>query len=91
GFQDTFEKNYINYHQQLNANYHDIAVASEQLYKQSIIGLIVIMTIITLVTLFIRFILQFFFIRPLNQVIDGIEKVSQGILYHSFDNRGLFE
>ncbi|WP_219628174.1 hypothetical protein, partial [Vibrio parahaemolyticus] len=59
GFQDTFEKNYINYHQQLNANYHDIAVASEQLYKQSIIGLIVIMTIITLVTLFIRFILQF--------------------------------
>nr|WP_274921797.1 methyl-accepting chemotaxis protein [Providencia sp. G1(2023)] len=49
------------------------------------------MTIITLVTLFIRFILQFFFIRPLNQVIDGIEKVSQGILYHSFDNRGLFE
>lgn len=91
GFQDTFEKNYINYHQQLNANYHDIAVASEQLYKQSIIGLIVIITIITLVTLFIRFILQFFFIRPLNQVIDGIEKVSQGILYHSFDNRGLFE
>lgn len=91
GFQDTFEKNYINYHQQLNANYHDIAVASEQLYKQSIIGLIVIMTIITLVTLLIRFILQFFFIRPLNQVIDGIEKVSQGILYHSFDNRGLFE
>ncbi|EIU7556214.1 methyl-accepting chemotaxis protein [Providencia rettgeri] len=91
GFQDTFEKNYINYHQQLNANFHDIAVASEQLYKQSIIGLIVIMTIITLVTLFIRFILQFFFIRPLNQVIDGIEKVSQGILYHSFDNRGLFE
>lgn len=91
GFQDTFEKNYINYHQQLNANYHDIAVASEQLYKQSIIGLIVIMTIITLVTLFIRFILQFFFIRPLNQVIDSIEKVSQGILYHSFDNRGLFE
>ncbi|WP_272572472.1 methyl-accepting chemotaxis protein [Providencia sp. PROV258] len=91
GFQDTFEKNYINYHQQLNANYHDIAVASEQLYKQSIIGLIVIMTIITLVNLFIRFILQFFFIRPLNQVIDGIEKVSQGILYHSFDNRGLFE
>lgn len=90
-FQDTFEKNYINYHQQLNTSYHDIAVASEKLYNQSIIGLIVIMVIITIVTLFIRFILQFFFIRPLNQVIDGIEKVSQGILYHSFDNKGLSE
>lgn len=91
GFQDAFEKNYINYHQQLNSSYHDIAIASEQLYKQSIIGLIVIISIITLVTLLIRFILQFFFIRPLNQVIDGIEKVSQGILYHRFDNKGLFE
>lgn len=90
-FQDAFEKNYINYHQQLNTSYHDIAVASEKLYNQSIIGLIVIMVIITIVTLFIRFILQFFFIRPLNQVIDGIEKVSQGILYHSFDNKGLSE
>lgn len=91
GFQDAFEKNYLNYHQQLNTNYHDIAAASEQLYKQSIVGLIIIISIIVLVTLFIRFILQFFFIRPLNQVIDGIEKVSQGILYHSFDNKGLHE
>lgn len=90
-FQDAFEKNYINYHQQLNKNYHDIAISSEKLYHQSIIGLIVIITIISIVTLFIRFILQFFFIRPLNQVIDGIEKVSQGILYHQFDNKGLSE
>ncbi len=90
-FQDAFEKNYINYHQQLNKNYHDIAISSEKLYHQSMIGLIVIITIISIVTLFIRFILQFFFIRPLNQVIDGIEKVSQGILYHQFDNKGLSE
>lgn len=90
-FQDAFEKNYINYHQQLNKNYHDIAISSEKLYHQSIIGLIVIITIISIVTLFIRFILQFFFIHPLNQVIDGIEKVSQGILYHQFDNKGLSE
>ncbi|MGG4662911.1 methyl-accepting chemotaxis protein [Providencia vermicola] len=90
-FQDAFEKNYINYHQQLNKNYHDIAISSEKLYNQSIIGLIVIITIISIVTLFIRFILQFFFIRPLNQIIDGIEKVSQGILYHQFDNKGLSE
>ncbi|EPL6453142.1 MULTISPECIES: methyl-accepting chemotaxis protein [Providencia] len=90
-FQDAFEKNYINYHQQLITRYHDIAASSEKLYNQSIIGLIVIITIITIVTLFIRFILQFFFIRPLNQVIDGIEKVSQGILYHQFDNKGLSE
>ncbi|HGN1705861.1 TPA: methyl-accepting chemotaxis protein [Providencia rettgeri] len=91
GFQDAFEKNYINYHQQLNSSYHDIAIASEQLYMQSIIGLIVIISLITFVTLLIRFILQFFFIHPLNQVIDGIEKVSHGVLYHSFDNKGLFE
>ncbi|MGG4608818.1 methyl-accepting chemotaxis protein [Providencia sp. Me31A] len=91
GFQDAFEKNYTNYHQHLNASYHDIAVASKQLYKQSIIGLIIIISIITFVTLLIRFILQFFFIRPLNQVIDGIEKVSHGILYHRFDNKGLLE
>ncbi len=91
GFQDTFEKNYVNYHQQLNSNYHDIALASEQLYKQSLIGLIVTISIVILVTLFIRFILQLFFIRPLNQVIDGIEKVSHGVLYHTFDNKGLYE
>ncbi|MEQ4655062.1 methyl-accepting chemotaxis protein [Providencia rettgeri] len=91
GFQDTFEKNYINYHQQLNNNYHDIALASEQLYKQSLIDLIVTISIVILVTLFIRFILQLFFIRPLNQVIDGIEKVSHGVLYHTFDNKGLYE
>ncbi|QKG44861.1 methyl-accepting chemotaxis protein [Providencia rettgeri] len=91
GFQDTFEKNYVNYHQQLNSNYHDIALASEQLYKQSLIGLIVTISIVILVTLFIRFILQLFFIRPLNQVIDDIEKVSHGVLYHTFDNKGLYE
>ncbi|WP_272676843.1 methyl-accepting chemotaxis protein [Providencia huaxiensis] len=91
GFQDTFEKNYVKYHQQLNSSYHDIALASEQLYKQSLIGLIVTISIVILVTLFIRFILQLFFIRPLNQVIDGIEKVSHGVLYHSFDNKGLYE
>ncbi|MEQ5399117.1 methyl-accepting chemotaxis protein [Providencia rettgeri] len=91
GFQDTFEKNYVNYHQQVNSNYHDIALASEQLYKQSLIGLIVTISIVILVTLFIRFILQLFFIRPLNQVIDGIEKVSHGVLYHTFDNKGLYE
>ncbi|MBI6187776.1 Tar ligand binding domain-containing protein [Providencia rettgeri] len=91
GFQDTFEKNYVNYHQQLNSNYHDIALASEQLYKQSLIGLIITISIVILVTLFIRFILQLFFIRPLNQVIDGIEKVSHGVLYHTFDNKGLYE
>ncbi|EOV8086853.1 methyl-accepting chemotaxis protein [Providencia huaxiensis] len=91
GFQDTFEKNYVKYHQQLNSSYHDIALASEQLYKQSLIGLIVTISIVILVTLFIRFILQLFFIRPLNQVIDGIEKVSHGVLYHRFDNKGLYE
>ncbi|MEX5925017.1 methyl-accepting chemotaxis protein [Providencia hangzhouensis] len=91
GFQDTFEKNYVNYHQQLNSNYHDIALASEQLYKQSLIGLIVTISIVILVTLFIRFILQLFFIRPLNQFIDGIEKVSHGVLYHTFDNKVLYE
>lgn len=91
GFQDTFEKNYVSYHQQLNSSYHDIALASEQLYKQSLIGLIITISIVILLALFIRFILQLFFIRPLNQVIDGIEKVSQGILYHSFDNKGLYE
>ncbi|WP_369310912.1 methyl-accepting chemotaxis protein [Providencia rettgeri] len=90
-FQDAFEKHYMSYHQQLNTNYHDIAASSEKLYNQSIIGLIAIIIIVTIVTLFIRFILQFFFIRPLNQVIDGIEKVSQGILYHRFDDKGLFE
>ncbi|WP_265503714.1 Tar ligand binding domain-containing protein, partial [Providencia heimbachae] len=88
-FQDSFEKNYNYYHQQLNDHYHQIAVASEQLYRQSIIGIFIVIAVITLVTLFIRFILQYFFVRPLNQVIDGIEKVSQGILYHSFDNKGL--
>ncbi|HHD7735926.1 TPA: methyl-accepting chemotaxis protein [Providencia rettgeri] len=91
GFQDTFEKNYVSYHQQLNSSYHDIALASEQLYKQSLIGLIITISIVILLALFIRFILQLFFIRPLNQVIDGIEKVSQGVLYHSFDNKGLYE
>ncbi|MDX7322572.1 methyl-accepting chemotaxis protein [Providencia rettgeri] len=91
GFQDTFEKNYVKYHQQLNSSYHDIALTSEQLYKQSLIGLIVTISIVILVTLFIRFILQLFFIRPLNQVIDGIEKVSHGVLYHRFDNKGLYE
>ncbi|QCJ69865.1 chemotaxis protein [Providencia heimbachae] len=90
-FQDSFEKNYNYYHQQLNDHYHQIAVASEQLYRQSIIGIFIVIAVITLVTLFIRFILQYFFVRPLNQVIDGIEKVSQGILYHSFDNKGLTE
>ncbi len=90
-FQDSFEKNYNYYHQQLNNHYHQIAVASEQLYRQSIIGIFIVIAVITLVTLFIRFILQYFFVRPLNQVIDGIEKVSQGILYHSFDNKGLTE
>ncbi|MBO1929198.1 hypothetical protein J4731_11540 [Providencia rettgeri] len=55
------------------------------------IGLIVTISIVILVTLFIRFILQLFFIRPLNQVIDGIEKVSHGVLYHTFDNKGLYE
>lgn len=91
GFQDTFEKNYVSYHQQLNSSYHDIALASEQLYKQSLIGLIITISIVILLALFIRFILQLFFIRPLNQIIDGIEKVSQGVLYHSFDNKGLYE
>ena len=90
-FQDSFEKNYNYYHQQLNNNYHQIAVASEQLYRQSIIGMIIILLVVTVVTLFIRFILQYFFVRPLNQVIEGIEKVSQGILYHNFDNKGLAE
>lgn len=90
-FQDTFEQNLNYYHQQLNQSYHQIAVASEQLYRQSIIGIIIVIIALTLVTLLIRFILQYLFIRPLNQVIDGIEKVSQGILYHHFDNKGLTE
>ena len=90
-FQDNFEKNYLNYHKQLDNSYHEVAVASEQLYQQSIIGVIAVLIVVSLVTLFIRFILQFLFVRPLNQVIDGIEKVSQGILYHDFDNKGLAE
>lgn len=71
-FQDTFEQNLNYYHQQLNQSYHQIAVASEQLYRKSIIGIIVVIIALTLVTLLVRFILQYLFIRPLNQVIDGI-------------------
>ncbi|NHX33974.1 chemotaxis protein, partial [Escherichia coli] len=52
GFQDTFEKNYVSYHQQLNSSYHDIALASEQLYKQSLIGLIITISIVILLALF---------------------------------------
>ncbi|ELX8380433.1 methyl-accepting chemotaxis protein [Providencia vermicola] len=90
-FQDAFEQNLNYYHQNLNQSYHEISVASEQLYRKSIIGIITVIVILTLVTLLIRFILQYLFIRPLNQVIDGIEKVSQGILYHNFDHTGLAE
>ncbi|WP_140182688.1 methyl-accepting chemotaxis protein [Providencia stuartii] len=90
-FQDTFELNLNYYHQQLNQSYHQIAAASEQLYKQSIIGIIAVIITLTFITLLVRFILQYLFVRPLNQVIDGIEKVSQGILYHHFDNKGLAE
>lgn len=73
-FQDAFEQNLNYYHQNLNQSYHEISVASEQLYRKSIIGIITVIVILTLVTLLIRFILQYLFIRPLNQVIDGIEK-----------------
>ncbi|MCW2254409.1 methyl-accepting chemotaxis protein-1 (serine sensor receptor) [Providencia alcalifaciens] len=91
GFQNAFEQKLNLYHQQLNTSYRKINVESEQLYRQSIVGIIIIVITLISVILFIRFILQYFFIRPLNQVIDGIEKVSQGILYHAFDNKGLAE
>ncbi|MEY0335264.1 methyl-accepting chemotaxis protein [Providencia stuartii] len=91
GFQDTFEQNFNYYHQQLNQGYHDITAASEELYRKSLIGIIAVIISLTLVTLLVRLVLQHLFIRPLNQVIDGIEKVSQGVLHHHFDNKGLAE
>ncbi|EKT63541.1 methyl-accepting chemotaxis protein [Providencia burhodogranariea] len=91
GFQNTFEQKLNLYHQQLNTSYHKITVASEQLYRQSIMGIIIVIIILLSVILFIRFVLQYLFVRPLNQVIDSIEKISLGILYHKFDNKGLAE
>lgn len=90
-FQDAFEQNLHYYHQQLNKSYHEIAIASDQLYRQSIIGIIGVIIAVVFVILLIRFILNYLFIRPLNQVINGIEKVSQGILHHHLDNKGLAE
>lgn len=91
GFQNTFEQKLNIYHQQLNTSYRKITVESEQLYQQSIVGIIIVIITLISVILLIRFILQYLFIRPLNQVIDSIEKVSQGILYHVFDSKGLAE